>query len=255
MVQSVRRALVILEMLADETPELGVTQIGARLDVHKSTASRLLATLQEHDLVEENPATGKFRLSFGLVRLAGAVAGSQDLVREARPLLQKLADETRETVSLTLLEADHAVSIHQIGSPHLVANVDWVGRRTPLHCTSSGKVFLAHMSPERREGILTGVLERLTPRTVVDPVELRRELERVRETGYGFTNEELEVGLSGVAAPVRSGGGHVVAAVSVAGPSFRVTQERIPDLSIPTKRAADGMSRRLVFMGGGRNGS
>lgn len=249
MVQSVDRALAILELLANGAGEMGVTELGDRLGVHKSTAFRLVATLMEHGLVEQNPATSKYLLSSGLLRLAGAVAAPQNLVRLARPVLQALAEETGETVNLSVREDDQVVSIDQITAPRLVVNVDWVGKQTPLHATSTGKVFLAHLSHEELEGVLARPLERLTPRTVVRPEELRQQLARVRREGYAYTIGELELGLSAVAAPARSADGQVVAAVSVAGPSFRVTEESIPELAESTMRAAARISRRMGYLG------
>ncbi|MGH7499872.1 MAG: IclR family transcriptional regulator [Gemmatimonadales bacterium] len=255
MVQSVDRAIAILELLASSSTELGVTELGRHLSVHKSTAARLIDTLVDHGLVEQNPATGKYLLSFGVVRLAGAVAASQDLVGQSRPLLQELAAQTLETVNLSILEGDQVMSIQQITAPHLVVNVDWVGKRTPLHCSSSGKVFLSHLPPERLEEILSRPLERRTPRTIVDPVQLRRQLARIKEQGFAHTRQELELGLSGVAAPVRDASGQVVAAVSAAGPSFRMPKERVPTLAAQVTETAAGMSRRLGHIGGEVHGT
>lgn len=250
MVQSVDRALVILEMLADGPAELGVTELGSRLEVHKSTASRLLSTLTDHQLVELNPHTGKYRLAFGVVRLAGAVAATQDLVQTARPVLQDLAERSSEAVNLSVLEADQVVSLHQIAAPHVVTTIDWVGRRTPVHCSSSGKAILANLPTRDRDRLLTRPLERRTPRTITDRARLRRQLDETLRTGFAFTTEELELGLNGVAAPVRNASGQTVAAISVSGPSFRVTLRGMPALSLLVKEAAGRLSRRLGYRGG-----
>lgn len=244
-VQSVERAASILEVLAEAGPELGVTELGKRLGVHKATASRLVATLAEHALVERNPATDKYRLGFGLVRLATAAATGLDLVRQARPVLERLAEETRETVNLAVLDRDQVVNIDQVTAPHLVVNVNWVGKRTPLHCTSNGKVLLAHLPEAHRERLLAGPLERLTERTIVDPTVLRRELQEARARGYAYTVEELEVGLNAVAAPIRGPSREVIAAVSVAGPAYRVTRGRIQALARAAMAAAEEISRRM----------
>lgn len=249
MVQSVDRALAILELLAEGGGEMGVSELGDRLAVHKSTASRLLTTLTEHDLVEQNPLTGKYRLAFGVVRLASAAAQSQDLVERARPVLQDLATSARETVNLSVMEGDQVVSLRQITAPHMVANVDWVGRRTPAHCSSSGKAMLAHLPPAQLAHLLSRRLERRTPRTIVDRSRLMRQLAEVRSRGYASTVEELEPGLNGVAAPIRGAGGVVLAAVSVSGPAFRVTESRIPELGRLVRAAAATISRRMGFHG------
>jgi DNA-binding IclR family transcriptional regulator len=244
-VQSVGRAISILESLAEGPGELGVTQIGRRLGVHKATASRLVSTLAEHGLVERNPATDKYRLGFGLVRLATAAAGKLDLVQRARPTLELVAEETGETVNLAVLDGEDVVNIDQITPGHLVVNVNWVGKRTPLHCTSNGKVLLAFLPQVERKRILGRRLRRMTERTIVDPRALERELQEVQARGWAHTVEELEVGLNAVAAPIRRSDGAVVAALSVSGPAYRVTPERVSELGPVAAAAAASISRRL----------
>jgi DNA-binding IclR family transcriptional regulator len=247
LVQSVDRAVSILEALAESPAELGITQLGNRLGVHKATASRLVSTLADHGLVERNPVTDKYRLGFGLVRLASAAASGLELVRQARLELERLAEQTRETVNLAALDGDRVVNIDQITAAHLVVNVNWVGKRTPLHCTSNGKVLLAHLPEAERERVLAGPLERLTPNTIVDADALRFELEQVRALGFASTLEELEVGLNAVAAPVRDAGGGVIAAVSVAGPAYRVRPSEISELARATVATAGQISRRMGY--------
>ena len=244
-VQSVGRAISILETLAEGPGELGVTQIGRRLGVHKATASRLMATLAEHGLVERNSVTDKYRLGFGLVRLATAAAGKLDLVQQARPVLEQVAEESGETVNLAVLDGDDVVNIDQITPGHLVVNVNWVGKRTPLHCTSNGKVLMAFLPDVERKRILARRLPRMTERTIVDPLALQRELSEVRARGWAHTVEELEIGLNAVAAPIRRSGGSVVAALSVSGPAYRVTRERISELGPMVTSAANRISGRL----------
>src|SRR5438105_14363904 len=137
--QSVSRALRSLELIAD-AGELGVSELGRRLGVHKATASRLAAALAERGLVERDPDTERYRLGFGLIRLAGAAMAGLDLVRTARPVLEDLADRTRETVNLGVLSGDAVVDIDQVSGARSIVAVNWVGRRTPLHATSNGKV-------------------------------------------------------------------------------------------------------------------
>ena len=123
--------------------ELGVTELGRRLGVHKATASRLVSTLGDHGLVERNPATEKFRLGLGLMYLAGAAIAGVDLVQHARSILEDLAERCQETVTLGVFDRDQVVYVDQIASTRAIVSVNWVGRRTPLHCSASGKVLLA----------------------------------------------------------------------------------------------------------------
>jgi IclR family transcriptional regulator, acetate operon repressor len=246
-VQSVSRALNILEELA-EAEALGVTEVGRRLGVHKATASRLLATLAEHGLVQRDGASDKYRLGLGLIHLAGSAIAGLDLVQQARPILEELAEQTRETVNLGVLEGDGVVYIDQITGQRSIVSMSWVGRRTPLHCTSNGKVLLAFMPEEELARRLSGRLEALTPNTVVDPDRLRSQLVEVRSRGYGHTVEELEEGLNAVAAPIRAVDGDVVAAVSVAGPAFRLRPVELPRIARITMDAAEAISRRLGYV-------
>src|SRR5438045_7656896 len=207
-VQSLDRALEILRLIGSG-PEMRVTDLARRLEVHKSTVFRLLSTLQEHGLVDQNPTTERYRLGYGLVRLAGAVVAELDLARVSRSVLEQLAFRTGETVNLAILQGDQVVNIDQIAAPNLVVNVNWVGKQTPLHATSNGKVLLAYLPEDERQRLLAGTLPWLTPRTITDPRTLAKQLRRVVEYGYAFTLEELELGLNRVAAPVRAADGRV----------------------------------------------
>jgi DNA-binding IclR family transcriptional regulator len=243
----VNRALRTLELIA-EAGELGVTELGRRLGVHKATASRLVATLSERGLVERDPITEKFRLGFGLIRLAGAAMASLDLVRTARPILEDLAERTRETVNLGVISGGAVVYIDQVTGTRSIVAVSWVGRRTPLHSTSNGKVLLSAMREEELGKVLATPLEHLTPRTIVDPDELRNQLDEIRLKGYAQTMEELEEGLNAVAAPVKRADGQVVAALSVSGPAFRMRPIDLPRMGRLTMEAATAISRRLGFV-------
>jgi DNA-binding IclR family transcriptional regulator len=245
--RSVTRALRSLEMIA-EAGELGVSELGRRLGVHKATASRLAATLADRGLIERDPATDRYRLGFGLIRLAGAAMAGLDLVSTSHPVLEELADRTRETVNLGVLSGDAVVYIDQVSGARSIVSANWVGRRTPLHCTSNGKVLLAHMGESERERLLDGALERATERTIVDREELRAQLGEIRARGWAQTLEELEEGLNAVAAPVRGAGGEVVAALSVSGPAFRMRPIDLPRIARETVEAAHVVSRRLGYV-------
>ena len=166
--QSVRRALTALELVAD-AGELGVSELGRQLGVHKATASRLAATLAERGLLERDPVTERYRIGFGLVRLAGAAMSGLDLVRTSRPILEELAERTRESANLGVLSGDGIVYVDQVAGSQAIVTVNWVGRRTPLHATSNGKVLLAFMDDAEQDRYLAAPLDTRTDRTVVDP--------------------------------------------------------------------------------------
>ena len=232
--------MALLQALGGETPEVGVVELSRRLGVHKSTVSRLLGTLERAGLVARNSHTEKYRLGLGLVSLAGTVLRHIDLRSVARPHLQRLAEATRETVNLAILDGRQAVNIEKIPSPHLIREIGWVGRRTPLHCTATGKVLFAFQPPERQAALLPERLERFTDNTICSLAGFKREVALVRRRGYAIGNEELEPGLNAIAAPIRDRTAQVVAAVSVSGPSFRVSRDKFGHflkLLLPTAAA------------------
>jgi DNA-binding IclR family transcriptional regulator len=248
LVQSVDRALTILEILAAKG-EAGVTEVAAELGVHKSTAFRLVAALENKGLVEQLADRGKYRLGFGIVRLAGAATAQLDLAQEGRRTCEELAADLGETVNIAILDGDRAVNISQVRGPAAISSHNWVGRGTPLHATSSGKVLLAFAADPVRKTALSRDLQRFTAATITDPDTLQRELDLTAERGWGSTVEEYEIGLSALAAPVRDGDGAVTAAVSVAGPSFRMPPESFEDTARRVVAGADDLSRRLGFFG------
>jgi DNA-binding IclR family transcriptional regulator len=243
-VQSVDRALTILEYLAEHGSS-GVTEIAKSLDVHKSTAFRLVVALENRQLVEQVEERGKYRLGFGLIRLAGATSAQLDLTKLGRPICAQLARELGETVNIAVLDSGAAINITQEHGNTMVATRNWVGKRTPLHATSSGKVLLAHAAEAVLDEVFAGGLERFTDRTVVDEAALRDELAVARDRDWACCSEELEVGLNSVAAPIFGGDGQVVASVSVSGPSYRLTSQDFASVAKRLLAGADEISLRL----------
>jgi DNA-binding IclR family transcriptional regulator len=248
LVQSVDRAVNVLEILAGRG-EVGVTEIAAELGVHKSTAFRLIAVLESRGLVEQLADRGKYRLGFGIVRLARATVAELDLAKESRRTSEELAADLGETVNVAILDSDRAVNVSQVRGTAAISTYNWVGQGTPLHATSSGKVLLAHAGEQVREGVLAGVLERYTIATVTDPALLAAELAAIRGRGWAATEGEYEAGLNAVAAPVRDAGGDVVAAVSVSGPSFRLRADAFDQIAPRVVSAASALSKRLGYFG------
>lgn len=245
-VQSVERAVTILEFLA-RNEWSGVTDIGNELGVHKSTAGRILSTLEAGGLVEQHVDSGKYRLGLGLLHLARAVTVEPELTREAKPACEWLAQQTEETVTLTVFQDDECVTIDQIISTSTVVSRSWLGRRTPLHCTAPGKVFLAFLPAACRAELLAGPHQRHTARTITDPVALRDEIERVRRDGAATTCEEFEDGLSAAAAPVRGPDGTVVAVIGLSGPSYRLHEQQLSQVAPLVRDAATQASYRIGY--------
>ena len=242
-VQSVDRALTILEQLARHG-EAGVTELAAELDVHKSTAFRLVATLEQHGLVEQTEDRGKYRLGVGLLRLAGATTARLDVVQEARPVSRKLASDTGETVNIAVLADRAALYLDQVAGPSALQPHNWVGQHIPLHATANGKVLLSGLEPGTLDDTL-GSLAAYTDMTITRKGKLRTEVDHVREQGYAVAVDELEVGLSAVAAPIRNAHGDVIASMSVSGPTFRLGDARITEVVALLIDAAEEVSHRL----------
>lgn len=246
-VQSVDRALTVLSLLA-KYGELGVTELSNELGVHKSTAFRLVSTLEAHDLVEQVSDRGKFRLGVGVLRLAGATTVRLDLVQESRPVTMRLAQVVGETVNVAVLSGHEALYLDQVQGPSSLALHNWAGQRIPLHATSNGKVLLA-FGPSGLLVELGDPLPRFTAGTITDPAVVAAELDDVRSRGYAVAVDELEMGLTAVAAPVTGSSGTVVASVSASGPTFRMPAERIPDVAAQVVAAASEISHRLGWHG------
>jgi DNA-binding IclR family transcriptional regulator len=242
-VQSVDRALTILEVLA-RVGEAGVTEIAGELGVHKSTAFRLVTTLEAHRLVEQTTDRGRYRLGVGVLRLAGATTARLDLVQEARPVCRQLAADSGETVNIAVLSESSALYLDQIAGSSALQPHNWVGQHIPLHATSNGKVLLSGLEDGRFSEVL-GTLSRYTPLTITKKTRLRAELEQVRVRGYAVAVDELEEGLTAVAAPVRNAHGDVIASMSVSGPTFRLPQTRVAEVLPLLLAAAEEVSHRL----------
>lgn len=237
-VQSVERALAILDILA-RSGEAGVTAIAGELGVHKSTAFRLVTTLEQGGLVEQSEDRGKYRLGMGVLRLAGATTARLDVVQEARPVCRRLATTTGETVNIAVLSGNAALYLDQVAGSSSLQSHNWVGQHIPLHATSNGKVLLSGLARDELDDVLGTDLPAFTEATVTDRAALLAELDAVRECGYATAVDELETGLTAVAAPIRNAHGDVVAALSVSGPTFRLAGERL-DAAVPELLSAAG---------------
>ena len=243
-VQSVDRAVSILEMLAARG-DLGITEIAEELEVHKSTASRLVASLQSRHLLEQQGERGKYALSYGIVRLAAATTGRLDVARLGQPICRRLAESLGETVNVAVSDGEVAITVAQEDGAAAITSQNWVGRWTPLHATSAGKVLLAWMGEDERRPVLRRALRRYTDDTIVENAALRAELARVLDEGHARSFEELEVGMHAVAVPVFSGDGTVGAALSATGPSYRLPRRRARAVVADLREGAAELSAKL----------
>ncbi len=247
--RTIARAVSILQAFDAGSPELGVTEIGHRTGLDKSTVYRLLYALQQGGLIAQDAATSRYRLGPGVLRLAGLAAQQIDVAHAAHAHLVELSAHTGETAKLSVLtDEDRLVRVDAVESRHQVRDVALIGHEVPLHAVSDGKVLLAGMSPARLERVLEKALAAFTPHTVTDPARLRLEIDEVRQRGYALAEEELEMGLSGVAAPILSYDGTTVAAISVSGPSSLMPARRLSEIGPLVKETAGLVSARLGYV-------
>jgi DNA-binding IclR family transcriptional regulator len=248
--QVLDRAMSILNALAARHEEMSVAELCSTLRLHKSTVHRLLMVLEGHRLVARNPENGRYRLGLKLFELGSKAIASLDLRERSRPYLTRLLQETRETVHLCILDLGDVVYLEKMEPERSMRTASRVGVRHPAHCTAVGKVMMSDLAAADLDALMSKIeLKPRTPRTITSPDAFRAELKRIRSRGYAFDDEEIEEGLRCVAAAIRDHSGRAIAAVSMSGPSFRMTDSRIPALAECVCRIAAGLSSELGYAG------
>ena len=247
--QAVRRAIAVLKAFSDESPEMGVTEVSRKVNLHKSTVYRLLSAFEDEGLIARNPESGKYRLGPELIVLGEQVLRHTEVHRVALPFLRELAEKSGETVDLEVLSGSNVVTIEEIPGKHVVAAAGAIGMPWAAHATANGKILLANQPPEKQRQILSRTLKRFTPRTLTDPKAVARELARVREQGYATCFGELEEHLVAIGMPIRGRNGDSVAAVSLSGPDTRLTPDKLAGLLRLGLDACARISARLGYHG------
>ena len=247
-VQSVDRALQIMELIAD-AGAAGITELSVALGVHKSTVSRIVASLESRGFVEQAPGGRKYRIGFTVVRLAGSTTATMDLAKLGQDVCDDVAKKTGETTNLAVLNAAQAINVVESQGSSSVALKTWIGQPSPAHATSSGKALLAGLSERELRTLYSHELPGFTDNTITDLDQLIADLEASSARGWALADEELEVGLVALAAPVRDSTGAVVSALSISGPRYRLDPADAPQLAEGVVHAADTVSRRLGYRG------
>jgi len=249
-VQVLERSLGILELLCSDGPELSLIELSERLRLHKSTTHRLVGALEQHRFVEKSSNNGKYRLGLKLFELGSKAIAQLDWRERARRFLQRLAFETGETAHLCILDDGEVLYLEKVEAPRTIRVPSIVGRRYPAHCGAAGKTLLAFQPEEEIEELIKRRgLKAYTRNTLTTPAQLREGLRLVREQGYAIDNEEFEEGLECIGAPIRDYSGKVVAAISIAGPAFRITEDKLPVLARSVIEAAKELSDDLGYHG------
>ena len=242
-IQVLDRSIALLRQIAESDQPLNANELAQLCDLNRTTAWRILVTLEQHGFVERDPFTQRYTISLELGRLA-ASADSGRLLRSARTVLQELANETGEQVSLGVPHPfgftyiDHVQPLSRNQVPK------WLGPSGPLHASASGKVFLAFLPPEERITLLAEPLEAFTPRTLTDPAKLQAQLASVKGDGFAISYGEHDALTSAVCAPVTDSSGRLVAIVDLWGPSQRLSQKRLKEIGPAVCRAADEIAKR-----------
>ena len=249
-VQVLDRALAALAILANRSSESSLVELCTQLRLHKSTVHRLMMVLEQHRLVVKNPETGRYRLGLKLFELGSKALDGIDLRGRARPYLDRLQQQFGETVFFCILDDGQVFYVEKVESQQSVRTACTVGSRAPAYCTAVGKAMLAELSDAEVSTIVRRWgLKAVTPNTITTAAALKSELRTVRSRGYAIDDEEKEQGLRCVSAAVRGHSGKLFAAMSISGPAFRMTKERIPEVGQAVMRAANELSAELGYEG------
>lgn len=239
--RAVLRAVSVLKALGRSSNAYGITELGTATGLSKATVFRLLGALETEGLVAREGVSGAYRLGPEMISLGASALSTTNLREVAHHELRRLTEESGETSTLEILAGNDVLVVDEVQGRFLFSAAPEIGRRWPMHATSTGKVLMAFSESKRTAPRLT----RYGPRTITSRADMERELERVRQHGYAFAVDELEPGLVALAAPIRNHLGYVVAAISINGPVSRLTPKRRRELLSKLCGAATRVSRRL----------
>lgn len=248
-VQTLDRALDIIELLSPQREGLGVTEIAKRLTLHKSTVHRLLNALADRGYIERDRHRGSYRLGLKFVEIGSLRLNQIELKTEAMPYLRRLAENFGQAAHLAILSGTDAVYIEKIEPNSGIRMYSQIGRRIPAHSSALGKSLLSDMDEEALKATVDAMdFERFTPNTIVDPAVLLESVAQVRQRGWANDNEEHEIGIRCVASPIFDYTGRVIAAVSVSGDKRRISAERDEETADRVMAVAEEISRRLGYV-------
>jgi DNA-binding IclR family transcriptional regulator len=244
---SVSNALRVLNCFSVINPERRVTDVARELGIGKSTASRLLQTLAGEGYVRKDPVTQKYSLGLRILTLASMLTSNLEIVREAKPILQKLVLETGESAQIAQLEGNKLIYVNQVRCKQPINIAAYTGRINPIHCTSSGRLLLAYQSEKHQQEILGEKLEKFTVHTVTDHEKIENSLEIIKNQGFCIMKNEFIKGIISVSAPVWDYREKVIAAISVVGPASRLDDQRINYCKSRVISSASKLSEKLGY--------
>jgi IclR family KDG regulon transcriptional repressor len=242
---SVASAVRLMKAFSEEQVEIGISDLARRLGVAKSTVHRLAVTLVADGMLEQNPDSGKYRLGIALFRLGSLVRRRMSISSEARPLLRELREKVNETVHLAVLDGSEIMYVFNLESTQAIRMRSDVGVRKPAYCTAEGQAILAFQPAYVVDRVLASGLPARTPQTITDPDKLKRALDATRQRGCAIEDEESEIGMRCIAAPLRNDAGEVVAAIGLAGPVSRLSKKALASFIPHVIETAAAISGRL----------
>ncbi len=250
-IQSVERALLLLDTLAEEKNGLALTELCERVGLHTSTVHRILATMIRRGYVRQDRQSKVYRLGLHLLHVGEAAKAQYDLRDEAMGTLEALAHRTGEVANLVIPSGNRVIYIAQAQAPaqRAFGMFTQLGAWAPLHCTAVGKAMIAYWPEEELERVIEEGMPAYTVNTITNPLRMRSELAEIRQRGYAIDDEERELGVRCIASPVWNADDQLVAAISISGPSGRITPERFAELGGIVRWAAAQLSERLGFSG------
>lgn len=244
-VQAVDRALALLKLIAEQSEPVPLSHLCEATGLNRTTVWRLLCTLEDNGFVEKNAAAPDYELGIAALNLSSAATERYaPLIRRSHPVMQELTDFCQESVLLSVSRFSGICAIDQIDPPQSICLKNYINITTPLHCSSTGKVLLSLLPSEELNAYLRGHLEAVTEYTITDPSILRRQLEQAAVSGYATVEGELSSDENGISAPImyRS---HMIALLSIGGPSYRLTADRMRELAPSLLDASRQISRLL----------
>lgn len=249
-VQSVDRALSILELLSEYDEGLRIIDISEKVDLHKSTVHRLLKTLIYKSFVEQDLVTNKYRISLKLYELGSKRIENLDILKASKPYTKTLMEKLNEVVHLVIRDGNDIVYIDKVEADNTIRMSSNIGKRSPLYCTAVGKAMLAYLDEKEVEDIWkSSNIEKLTKNTIVDFKVFKEELKKIRKEGYAVDDEENEIGVRCVGAPIFNYTGEVAGAISISGPAIRITSDMVEGIGIEVKKCSDMISKELGYKG------
>jgi len=247
-IQSIDRALQVLELYSLEKPEWGVTEISKALNIYKSHVHNILSTFAEKGFVKKDSKTDKYKLGIKFFELGSVVIKNMNLRKIAHTYMEKLSKEFNETVHLGILSRGEIISIEQEESSKNLYSHIIIGKRAPLHCTAVGKAIMAFLPKDEVSLIIKEKgLEKFTENTITTKEDLENEFKKIQEQGHAVDNMEHEEELRCVAGPIRDYSGRVIAGMSISGPAFRINEGNILDIAKKVKKYCDYISKEMGY--------